>query len=127
MSFDFEPSRGLIIVPTELTGPIGSAVVCLPLDTGATTTLVNVNLLVAVGCEPALATEQVEVTTGSGMEFPPRVTLSKVAALGQTRLAFSVLALTLLPTADIDGLLGLDFFRGQVLSIDFRNGQLVVS
>ena len=42
MSFPFEPNRGLIIVPAEIWGPSGSAVLRLAVGTGATGTLVNV-------------------------------------------------------------------------------------
>lgn len=35
MSFPFDPQQGLIIVPTELWGPSGSAILRLALDTGA--------------------------------------------------------------------------------------------
>ncbi len=35
MSFSFDPQQGLIIVPAELWGPSGSAVLRLALDTGA--------------------------------------------------------------------------------------------
>lgn len=38
MSFPFDPQQGLIIVPVELWGPSGSAILRLALDTGATGT-----------------------------------------------------------------------------------------
>jgi len=92
------------------------------LDTGATSTIVNVGMLVLVGYDPALETERVQITTGSGVEFVPRVTVSKIIALGQERTGFPLLAHTLPPSAAVDGLLGLDFFRNQRLIIDFRSG-----
>ena len=96
----------------------------LALDTGATSTLVNVGMLVAIGYDPALTVERVQVTTGSGVEFAPRVVLLRVSALGQERLGFPVLAHTLPPSVNVDGLLGLNFFRGLNLAIDFRAGRL---
>lgn len=122
MSFSFTPGRGLI--GAELNGPSGSAILRLALDTGATSTLVNVAMLVAIGCDPALAADRVQVTTGSGVEFAPRVELKKLTALGQERFRFPVLGHTLPPSAGVDGLLGLDFFRGLCVTIDFRAGQL---
>ena len=80
MSFSFDAQEGLIIVRTELWGPTGSVVLRLALDTGATGTVVNVGLLVAIGHDPALLPDRIQVTTGSGVEFAPRVTLSKIAA-----------------------------------------------
>ena len=69
-----------------------------------------------------MAPTRVQVTTGSGVEYVPRFEVSRIAALGQVRTDFPVLAHTLPPSATIDGLLGLDFLRGQVLQIDFVQG-----
>ena len=126
MSFPFDPHQGLIIVHTELDGPSGSAVVRLALDTGATSTLINAGILVAIGYDPALAPDRVQVTTGSGVEFAPRITLSRIATLGQERVGFPVLCHSLPPTASVDGLLGIDFLRGQILTIDLRSGRITL-
>ncbi len=124
MSSPFNANRGLIIVRTELFGPSGSIVVRLALDTGATGTMVNVGLLTTIGYDPSLAPDRVQVTTGSGVEYVPRLAMSRIKALGQERTNFSVLGHTLPPSASIDGLLGLDFMRGQVLNIDFAKGRV---
>jgi predicted aspartyl protease len=124
MSIPFEPLTGLIIVRAELEGPSGSAVLRLALDTGATATLVNVGMLVSIGYDPAIVAERFQVTTGSGVEFVPRITLKKITALGQEKTDFPVLCHTLPPSAGVDGLLGLDFIRGQRLTVDFRSGQI---
>ena len=127
MSESFNRKRGLVIVPVELFGPSGSAVVRLALDTGASRTLVNVAFLVNIGYDPSLEPERVQLTTGSGVEFAPLVKLRRVSALGQETLDLPVLARTIPPTAGIDGLLGLDFLRDRVLNIDFRQGTLSLS
>src|SRR4051794_15235359 len=126
MSFAFNAQQGLIIVQTELWGPAGSAVLRLALDTGATGTLVNVGLLVAIGYDPALSPDRVQVTTGSGVEFVPSITLEKIRSLGKDRLGFPVLGHTLPPSAGVDGLLGLDFLRDQSLTLDFRIGRVAL-
>ena len=127
MSVPFDPWQGLIIVPAELWGPAGSAVIRLALDTCATSTVINVALLVAVGYDTALAPDRVQITTGSGIEFAPRVTLDKIIALEQERSGFPVLGHTLPPSAGVDGLLGLDFLRGQSVTIDFCNGRVTLA
>ena len=127
MSFPFDSHQGLIIVPAELWGPSGSAVLRLALDTGATGTLVNNGILVALGYDPALVPDRVQVTTGSGVEFVPRVMLDRIMALGHERAEFPVLGHTLPPSAGIDGLLGLDFFRGRRLTLDFHTGQVTLA
>jgi predicted aspartyl protease len=126
MSFPFDPQQGLIIVRAELWGPTSSVIVRLALDTGATSTVVNVGLLVAVGYDPALAPDRIQITTGSGVEFVPRVIVNRVMALGQEQTGFPVLGHTLPPSASVDRLLGLDFFRGQSLTLDFRAGQITL-
>ncbi len=127
MSFPFDPQQGLIVVGAELWGPRGSAVLRLALDTGATGTVVNVGMLVALGYDPALVPDRVQVTTGSGVEFAPRVMLDRIMALGQERTGFPVLGHTLPPSAGIDGLLGLDFLRGRSLTIDFHTGRVTLA
>jgi hypothetical protein len=42
MSHAFDPHQGLVIVNTEVVGHSGTAILRLALDTGATTTLINV-------------------------------------------------------------------------------------
>lgn len=127
MSIPFDPQQGLIIVRAELWGPTGSAVLRLALDTGATWTIVNVGMLVAIGCDPALVPDRIQVTTASGVEFVPRVTLERIVALGKQQTGFPVLAHTLPPSAGVDGLLGLDFLRGQSVTIDLRNGRVTLA
>jgi predicted aspartyl protease len=126
MTTSFDGQQGLVLVPAQITGPSGIAVVRLALDTGATRTLINAGLLVAVGYDPAATLERTEVTTGSGVEFAALVAISKIVAVAQERTDFPVLAHTLPPSAGVDGVLGLDFLRGQVLWIDFRNGRLTL-
>jgi predicted aspartyl protease len=126
MSFPFNAHQGLIIIQAELEGPTGNAVLQLALDTGATGSMVNTAMLLSIGYDPALAPDRVQVTTGSGVEFVARIKLTKITALGQERTDFAVLCHTLPPSASVDGLLGLDFLRGQGLMIDFRNGQITL-
>src|SRR5262245_41197328 len=103
MSFPFTPQQGLVIVNAEVAGPSGNAVLRLALDTGATHSLINSAPLVALGYDPALAPTRVQVTTGSGIEFVPRITLSKITTLGQDQTGFPVLCHTLPPSATVDG------------------------
>ncbi|MBI1928063.1 retroviral-like aspartic protease family protein [Candidatus Poribacteria bacterium] len=124
MSFAFNPNQGLIIVQAELWGPSGNGILSLALDTGATSTLVNQSRLMQLGYDPAVVPERFQMTTGSGVEFVPRITLSQIVALGREHANFPVLCHTLPPSTGVDGLLGLDFLRGQTLTLDFRNGRI---
>jgi len=127
MSASFSPHQGLIVVEVYVVGPLGPARLRLALDTGATNTTVNLALLVAIGYDPALASHHARVVTASGVELAPQITVTEITALGKRRTDFSVLGLTLPPTATIDGLLGLDFFRGTVLQVDFQQGHITLT
>jgi predicted aspartyl protease len=126
MSVPFDASEGLIVVKAEVVGPTRPIFVRLGLDTGSTHTVISVAMLVAAGCDPVAAPERLQVTTGSGVEFAPRIPVHRLKALGHERLEFSVLAHTLPPSAGVDGLLGLDFMRGLTLTVDFREGKIVL-
>lgn len=126
MSVPFNSQHGLIIVRARLSGPTGNTDVRLALDTGATSTLLRTSVLVSIGYDPAAAPDRVQMTTGSGIEFVARLPLDRLEALGQQPTKFPVVAHTLPPTATIDGLLGLDFLRGQRLTVDFRRGQITL-
>jgi len=124
VNYSFDPTGGLVVVQAEIFGPSGSIILRLALDTGATGTMINVAPLTAAGYDASLAPERIQVTTGSGVEFAPRIVTARIRALGQERSDFPVLAHTLPPSASVDGLLGLDFLRGQVVHIDFRRGSI---
>ena len=122
MSVPFDPSQGLVVVPARLHGPRGDVIARLALDTGATGTLVNWDLLVLVGYDPGAVQQRVQVTTGSGVEYAPRLPVQRIECLDTHRRDFPVLCHTLPPTAMVDGLLGLDFIRGCRLEIDLLEG-----
>jgi len=126
MSHAFEPHEGLIIVHAEIVGTSGSAILRLALDTGATTTLINSGMLVSIGYDPALSSDRVQITTGSGVEFVPRLIVKRLIALESEQTDFPVLSHTLPPSAGVDGLLGLDFVRGHTLMLDFKEGRIIL-
>ena len=126
MSFPFDLGDGLVAVKARLWGPRARTLIRLALDTGASKTLVNWDIAVLLGYDPSVNTTRLQITTGSGVEFAPEILIGKIEALGFERLQFPVLCHTLPPSAGVDGLLGLDFLRGQRLVLDFRSGTIVV-
>ena len=122
MSVSFDPSRGLVVVAARIHGPRGDVIARLALDTGATGTMVNWDLLVLVGYDPGAVPERTQVTTGSGVEYVPRAAIQRLECLETEREDFPVLCHTLPPTAMVDGLLGLDYLRDSHLEIDFAEG-----
>ncbi|MHB1425621.1 MAG: aspartyl protease family protein [Gemmataceae bacterium] len=126
MSQAFNAQQGLILIPAELEGPSGTVLLRLALDTGATDTLIGTMPLVRAGYDLSLAQTYVQAKTASGVVLMPRLPVLRLKALGQERTSFAVLAHSL-PSASFDGLLGLDFLRGQFLTVDFRQGQILLS
>jgi len=127
MSTMFNPHEGLIIVQARLWGPTGDTQARLALDTGATRTIVNAAILVSIGYDPAVVPGRVPMTTRSGVEFVPRLSIDRIEALGKVHTNFPLICHTLPPTAPVDGVLGLDFLRGQRLTINFRKGLITLT
>jgi len=122
MKITFDPTQGLIVIPTRLYGLHTDTIARLALDTGATGSMINWDVAVLLGYDPASTEERIQVTTGSGVEFAPRIVVKKIELLGRTFENFPILCHTLPPTATVDGLLGLDFFRGVRLVVDLQAG-----
>lgn len=123
MTDTFDPGERLVVVRAELFGPSGHTVVRLAVDTGATVTLVGVTPLESIGHEPSSSSSQTWITTGSGEEVVPRVSVDRIKVLHE-RSNFPVLAHTLPLSTQVDGLLGLDYMRAHVLQIDFHRSAI---
>ena len=80
-----------------------------------------------LGYDPAAAPDRLSVTTGSGVEFCAVLSVERIEAVGRTLEGFPLLCHSLPPSAQIDGLLGLAFFRGCYLGIDLRTGEITVT
>jgi predicted aspartyl protease len=127
MSQAFNAKVGLVLVEVEVSGPAGTAGARLVLDTGATSTALNPQVLRSVGCDPDSATDFAQMTTGTTVQTVPRLMVNRLSALGRRFLGLRVLAHSLPAEAAVDGLLGLDFFRDLTLTIDFRAGQITLA
>jgi predicted aspartyl protease len=127
MSVAFDPRRPLIVVPAIVDGPIGHSVLKMAVDTGATTTVVRTAILNSLGYDLRNAPDRVRAATASGIEVIPKMAIAGIDALGRARADFKVLGHALPPSAQIDGLLGLDFLRGRKLIIEFDNGLITLT
>jgi hypothetical protein len=126
MMLPFAVEEGPILVPTRVFGSGRESILLFLLDTGATRTMINEHHAVFLGYDPAAAPERVEMTTASSIEHAPLITVDRLEALGHIRTSFLILSHTLPNKADVDGVLGLDFFRGRKLTLDFRIGLLTL-
>jgi predicted aspartyl protease len=125
MNYPFDRRANLIFVAVDLYGPKKTHFQAnLALDTGATTTLISWDIAKFLGLDPELSTRSTRITTGSGVEWCPVVNLPRMSALGKTIKKLDVLCHDLPPTSLVDGLLGLNFFRGFDLRINFKEGYI---
>ena len=124
MTTHFNPNRNHVRVLVKIAGPSNETIARMALDTGATRTSIDRQIAVFLGFEFTDDSETVRVATGSGYEVIPVVDAHYIKALGHYREDLPVLCQTLPSDLPIDGLLGLDFFRNQRLTIDFREGTI---
>ena len=124
MTVRFDPALRLILVEAAVEGPSGSITARLALDTGSTRTVIDPDVLQAVGLhsDPTLPDVHLRSVTGVGNASLVRV--DKLTALGLSQADILVVAFLPRTTMRLDGLLGLDFFRDRALRIDFRRGEI---
>jgi hypothetical protein len=124
-SFDLDDT--IIAVMVGISGSTGEGEYRFALDTGATQTTISLSVLQTIGCNAQNKIADAEVVTGSGVGEYPIHLLAKVEALDFARNDFPVMGMAIPEKASFAGVLGKDFFRGKVLTIDFRNGTIEVS
>ena len=59
MKIAFDPTQGLIVIPTRLHGLHTDTIVRLALDTGATGSMINWDVAVLLGYDPASVEERI--------------------------------------------------------------------
>jgi hypothetical protein len=126
-SYAFNPKQGPIIIKAEATGPNGTTTLNLALDTGATTSVIDLSRLVVLGFDTAQPYGRTHLTTGGFVGVVPVFMLTRLGSLGQNRFFFPVIGHTIPVSYGINGLLGLDFLRDQALTIDFRTAQITLT
>ena len=126
MNLSFDPRAALIVVGARLWGPGADMVARLALDTGATYSLVNRDVLLLLGYDPDLAGAWLDIATANGVASVPQIVIERVESIEREVRALPVLCHTLPASATVDGLLGLDFLRGQRLVVDFRAGTIAL-
>ena len=109
---------GLLLVYVRLSGPKGSRLVRLALDTGATTTMIPPKAALAVGVNPGRATTFRETLTASGKELIPLVIVPRLQVFESTFRRVTVACHELPSESPIDGLLGLDLLTRLRATID---------
>ncbi len=83
--------------------------------------------LLQLGCDFSCPVGHARLPTATGTARVPLVRVSAISALGRLRTDFPVAALDFPVGVETDGLLGLDFFRGFVLTLDFVRSRMNLS
>jgi hypothetical protein len=124
MILPFDTRRSLVIVPVFLAGPRGADNFEFAVDTGSSRSAVSGLVLQQPGYLPSEASGRHPVHTAGGGLTAGLLRLHRFAAFGRVLTDHPVVWLPLAPTSRIDGLLGLEFFRGLVLKLDFARGRI---
>lgn len=124
MTHTFDPRSGLVIVPVFVAGPRGGKTFSFALDTGATHSSMSGLLLEQLGYARSQARGNYPVRTGGGSARTGILRVSRFGAFGRVAANHPLLWLPLDPTSAADGLLGLDFLRGRVLTLDLARGRV---
>lgn len=127
MNHQFQGSSGLIRVHVDIEGPLGLTSVVLALDTGALGTLIGIDPLRLIGYDPLPTGKPLTLVTGSGIVPAIRFPITSLTALGSSRTNFPIVAHNLPAKSSVDGVLGLDFFRDHILTLDFPKGEITLN
>ncbi len=103
--------------------------VFLALDSGATNTTIDLAVLMICGFDLSDAIREVDIETASGIIKGYIFQIKAITALGRTLenveiVAYDFFSHHILP--DFDGVLGLDFFVGTKVCVDFRDNTIVL-
>jgi aspartyl protease family protein len=121
--YRFEPESQVIILYVTLIYK-QTRRIQMALDTGATYTMIPWDIAEALGYEPALSKRKVTITTASGVEKAPLLTVDTISVLGKEAKNVECVVHDLPEISRVDGLLGLSFLKRFKVCLDFRNGIL---
>jgi aspartyl protease family protein len=107
-SYTLTRTGNLLVARAAVTGPAGTKVVNLLVDTGSTFTILPVEVLESIGLSPAASKEHERIATGSGYIIAPKIRVRSFNTLGKKFSRFLVIAHTLPFGGPVDGLLGMD-------------------
>ncbi len=124
MSVSFLPNAKRLVVPVVIVGPRMSYEFKFTLDTGAAVTVVPARYLRRLGVDFSRPVGHTILRGATGIARAPLIRVPAVTAFDRVRTDFVVAAHDFPLGTATDGLLGLDFFRGFILRIDFARGRI---
>ena len=111
--------EGIVSVYVDFKGPITSRTLKMALDTGATYTMIPLEIAQDIGYDPASIKKRSEISTASGLILVPLITVSEVKALGLGLRNIDVICHSLPSESPVEGLLGLNFLIHLPAFIEF--------
>jgi hypothetical protein len=124
MSFSFSPNAPKLIIPVTVVGPRRSYKFRCTLDTGSEMTVLPAEPLRQLGFDLSRPVRRRRLHAATGVALAPVIRVPALTALERVRTDMLVVAHDFPLGTDTDGLLGLDFFRGFILKIDFVRGRI---
>ena len=124
MAFPFPPNAPRLVTPVTVVGPRRSLDFRCTLDTGSELTVLPALGLRALGFDLSRPDGWTNFRGVTGRARVPLIRIPAITAFGRLRTDLLIAAHDFPPGTQSDGLLGLDFFRGFVLTLDFVRGRI---
>lgn len=124
--FDLQDENSLIIINAVIEDKFEFR---LAIDTAATHTTIDSNILFLAGYEFKNTIYEVEVETANGIIINEIYEVGKFEALGIEKENFKVQVYDFIAhgiSSEYDGVIGLDFLRGSSIILDFKNSKIKV-
>ena len=123
----FNPMARSVLVPVTIVGPRQPFDFLFAVDTGANQTCIRPLLLQRLGYNLSQTVGRTRLRSATGAAGANLFHVSAISSLDRVRTEFLVAAHDLPLSVEADGLLGLDFFRGLVLTLDFARGRVALT
>ena len=123
--FELEDDESLIKISCHLAGDNYN----VALDTGASNTVIDLNILLVAGYKVEDAIRIIKIETAGGIIEAYVFLIAEIKALGITRRYLEVSSYDFANNnilSEIQGVLGLDFFRGYKFCIDMTDFEITV-
>jgi hypothetical protein len=123
--FEINDETNLVIALAQIDG----YEVRLALDTGASNTVIDLTALMIAGYRKVNVVRETELETAKGIVEADIYEVKALEALGLLKSIFPVCSYDFLSNnilTDIDGVLGIDFFMGRKVCIDFAKFEITI-
>ena len=125
-AFDLQTDEDIIVVNAVIEGKYQCR---LALDTAATHTTIDSNVLYFTGYELKDSKGEREIETSNGIIIVELYTIERLECLGINKSDFEVQVYDFLShgiTSDYDGVIGLDFLKSHKFCVDITRGELTI-